>query len=134
MLSRREDLPSVTRRMTAGRMLLEGASVAAVAQATHLSVTTVTRYKVIVNDGGLEALQKMSIGGRSSALDDAAMSWIAAALSGSARDHGFPSDAWTNGRLRELIGTRFGVHYSRVYTWQLATNLGLGHRLSKSSR
>jgi hypothetical protein len=37
-------------------------------------------------------------------------------------------------RLRELISARFGVQYSRVYAWQIATNLGLGHRLSKSSR
>ena len=49
-------------------------------------------------------------------------------------EHGFPSDAWTNARLRELTERRFGVHYSRVYAWQIATNLGSGHRLSKSSR
>jgi transposase len=76
----------------------------------------------------------MSVGGRASVLDGAALEWIAAALSGSAREHGFPTDAWTNARLRELIKVRFGVSYSRVYAWQLATNLGLGHRLSKSSR
>jgi transposase len=134
MPSRTEDLPSVTRRMTAGRMLMEGASVAVVADALHLSTDTVRKYRGIIATGGLEALQKMSVGGRSPLLDGAAMQWIAAALAGSACEHGFPSDAWTNARLRELIKTRFGVSYSRVYTWQLATNLGLGHRLSKSSR
>lgn len=134
MPSRTEDLPSVMRRMAAGRMLVEGASVTEVADALHLSTDTVRKYRGIIAEGGLEALQKMSVGGRSPLLDGAAMQWIAAALSGSACDHGFPTDAWTNARLRELIKTRFGVSYSRVYTWQLATNLGLGHRLSKSSR
>jgi len=63
-----------------------------------------------------------------------ALAWIAAALRGSAREHGFESDAWTNGRLRSVIESRYGVRYSRVYVWQIATNLGLGHLLSKSRR
>ena len=48
MLSRPDTLPSVVRRMTAGRMLLDGASVEAVAEQLHLSVQTVRRYKAIV--------------------------------------------------------------------------------------
>jgi transposase len=120
--------------MAAGRMLMEGASVQAVAEAHHLSTSTVRRYQAILLNGGLEALQKVSVGGRVSVLDDAALTWISAALLGSARDHGFPSDAWTNARLRAVVASQFGVHYSRVYIWQLVTNLGLGHRLSKSAR
>jgi len=118
--------------MMAGRMLTEGASVDTVATTLQISSYTVRRYKSILDDGGLDALRRVSIGGRTSVLDDAARQWIGDALRGSAKEHGFPSDTWTNGRLRELIGTRFGVHYSRVYTWQIATDLGLGHRLSKS--
>ncbi|CAB3764311.1 transposase [Paraburkholderia humisilvae] len=129
-----DDLPSVARRMLAGRMLTEGATISAVADALHLSAFTVRRYKSIVDDGGLNALRCISIGGRTSLLDNSAREWIAQALRGSAKDHGFPSEAWTNGRLRELIGARFGVHYSRVYVWQIVTDLGLAHRLSKSAR
>jgi transposase len=76
----------------------------------------------------------MGVGGRASVLDQEALAWIAAALRGSAREHGFESDAWTNGRLRSVIESRYGVRYSRVYVWQIATNLGLGHLLSKSRR
>lgn len=134
MPSRTEELPTVVRRISAGQMLMAGSPVGAVAEALHLSTATVKRYKAMLDSGGLDALKKMSIGGRSSALDAAALERAAAALRGSAREHGFPSDAWTNVRLRELIAARFGVQYSRVYAWQIATNLGLGHRLSKSSR
>ena len=74
------------------------------------------------------------VGSADTLLDHAALIWIASALHGSAREHGFPSDTWTNSRVRELIGRQFGVHYSRVYTWQIVSNLGLGHRLSKSAR
>ena len=95
-------------------------------------LTSARRFAGI--EGGLDALEKVSVGGRVSSLDRAALEWIATALNGVATEHGFPTDAWTNARLRELIRNRFGVSYSRVYAWQLATNLGLGHRLSKSSK
>lgn len=134
MLSQPENLPSVVRRMTAGQMLLDGASVENVAEELHLSLATVRRYKALIDAGGLDALRQLGVGGRSSALDQHALEWISAALQGSAKVHGFDSDAWTNARLRSLIETQYGVRYSRVYIWQIATNLGLGHLLSKSRR
>lgn len=120
--------------MTAGKMLTDGASVAQVVDALRMSPQTVERYKAILDEGGLAALSQMSIGGRPSALDDDARRWLAAALSDSARAYGFSTDAWTNGRVRELLTTNFGVKFSRVYTWQLVTKLGLAHRLSKSAK
>jgi transposase len=134
MLSQPENLPSVVRRMTAGQMLLDGMSVEQVANQLHLSMATVKRYKALVDGGGLEALRQLAVGGRSSALDQEALVWISKALQGSARAHGFESDAWTNARLRALIESKYGIRYSRVYIWQIATNLGLGHLLSKSRR
>jgi transposase len=134
MLSRPENLPSVVRRMNAGQLLLDGMSVEQVADQLHLSIATVKRYKALVDEGGLEALRQLAVGGRSSVLDQEALVWISKALQGSAKVHGFESDAWTNARLRALIESRYGVRYSRVYIWQIATNLGLGHLLSKSRR
>jgi transposase len=134
MLSQPENLPSVVRRMSAGQMLLDGMSVERVADQLHLSMATVKRYKALVDAGGLEALRQLAVGGRSSVLDQEALVWISKALQGSARLHGFESDAWTNARLRALIEHKYGVRYSRVYIWQIATNLGLGHLLSKSRR
>ncbi len=134
MLSQPENLPSVVRRMTAGQMLLDGASTDEVAEQLHLSMATVRRYKALIDAGGLNALRQLGVGGRSSVLDQKALEWISTALRGSARVHGFDSDAWTNARLRSLIESKYGVRYSRVYIWQIATNLGLGHLLSKSRR
>lgn len=130
----KEELPTVSRRLEAGKMLMEGASLTEVAEKLRLSITTVRKYRALVDSGGLEALGQLGVGGRVSVLDTDALEWIAATLKGSARDHGFGSDAWTSGRLREVIAGRYGVTYSRVYTWQLATNLGLAHRLTKSKR
>jgi transposase len=134
MLSQSATLPSVLRRMTAGQMLVDGASVDEVADKLHLSTATVKRYKALVEAGGLEALKQMAIGGRTSVLDQQALEWISAALNGSAKAHGFESDAWTNARLKAVIEARYGIRYSRVHIWQIATNLGLAHVLSKSRR
>ncbi|HZZ12226.1 MAG TPA: transposase [Paraburkholderia sp.] len=134
MASRNRQSPTVERRRKAGTMLLNGVPLAEVADKLHLSMTTVRKYQRLVGEGGIEALEGLSVGGRVSVLDAQAMTWIAEALAGSAREHGFDSDAWTSTRLSELIRQRFGVTFSRVYTWQLATNLGLGHRLTKSRR
>ncbi len=58
-------------------MLLDSAPVETVAEQLHLSVQTVRRYKAIVAEGGLDALSKMGVGGRASALDREALEWIA---------------------------------------------------------
>lgn len=134
MPPRKEEPPTILRRREAGKMLMEGASLTEVAEKLRLSMTTVRKYRALVEGGGLEALGQLGVGGRVSVLDADALQWIAATLMGSARDHGFGSDAWTSGRLRDVIAGRYGVTYSRVYAWQLATNLGLAHRLSKSKR
>lgn len=134
MRSGNNELPTVTGRMEAGQMLLRGAPLNEVADALQLSIATVRKYRALVQHGGLDALEQLGGGGHTSVLDDAAPEWIAVALNGPARAHGFPSEAWTSVRLRELIGTRFGVLYSRVYPWKLAAKPGLGYRLTKSRR
>lgn len=115
-------------------MLLDGSTVAEVAEHFRMSPQTVRRYLALIEEGGLDALKKIGRGGRTSVLDRTALEWIAIALSGPATRYGFETEAWTNARLRKLIDMNYGVQYSRVYVWQIATNLGMGHRLSKSSR
>jgi hypothetical protein len=48
--------------------------------------------------------------------------------------HGVDSDYWTTALLRSFIEAKAGVRFSRVYVWQIANNLGLGHRLSSYRR
>ncbi|MDR5740005.1 helix-turn-helix domain-containing protein [Caballeronia sp. LZ016] len=126
-----ENLPSVSRRLRAGQLLLEGRSVKEVAEQLRMTPTTVKRYQALVSKGGLDALREMQVGGKVSALNPDAVEWIVDALNGSAVDYGFDSESWTNARLRDLIEEKFGVRYSRVYVWQLTNDLGLGHRLTR---
>jgi transposase len=127
-------LPSVVRRNTAGRMLIEGASHEEVASKLGMSMATVRRYQSLINEGGLEALDALSVGGRKSILDPAMREAIASALRGTPEAHGFDSGNWTTTLLGMFIEQKTGVRFSRVYVWQIAQNLGLGHRLAKYRR
>jgi len=62
------------------------------------------------------------------------VSWVSTALIHSPRVQGFEADRWTNERLRAAIERHYGVRYSRVYVWKIATELGLSHLLSKMRR
>src|SRR5579864_2065743 len=129
-----DDLPTIARRLAAGQKLLDGIPVAQIAEEMGMAKTTVEKYRQVLKEGGLDALRNISVGGRRSALDDAARTWIAEALRGSPRDYGFDADGWTNARMRELIRRQYGISYSRVYAWQLATDLGASHRFGRSGR
>ncbi|MEX3810937.1 helix-turn-helix domain-containing protein [Paraburkholderia sp. BR13439] len=128
-----DDLPTVARRLTAGKKLLDGIAAAEVAKQMGMAKTTVERYRKLLEQGGLEALRNMSVGGRHSALALADLDWLAEALRASPRDYGFDSDGWSNARMRELISRQFGISYSRVYVWQLATRLGVSYRLGRNA-
>jgi len=134
MLKQPSELPTIARRIAAGELLLTGASDDMVMNELRLSKVTVRRYRKLVESGGLDALKLMGVGGRESALGAEGYLQIAAVLQESARVYGFESDGWTNARVRLLIERKFGVRFSRVYVWQLVTNLGLGHVLTKSRR
>ena len=135
MLSRPENLPSVVRRMTAGQMLLDGASVGGGRRATASL------------DSDREALSGHREGGRArSAAEDGRRRTLLGPRPGGARmdrlgaarlgARSMASKA-TRGPTRACarsIEQRYGVRFSRVYIWQIATKLGLGHLLSKSRR
>jgi transposase len=115
-------------------MLLDGASDDAVMKELGLSKPTGRRCRSLLEAGGLEALRDLGVGGRESVLGPDRLAWITSALQDSGKVYGFESEVWTNSRVRMLIERKFGVRFTRVYIWQLATNLGLGHALSKSRR
>lgn len=115
-------------------MLISGASLEEVASTLGLSMPTVRRYQALINNGGLEALDTLSVGGRKSILDQPTREAIALALGGSPKAHGFHSANWTTTLLGTFIEQKVGVRFSRVYVWQIAQNLGMGHRLASYGR
>jgi transposase len=110
-------------------MLVEGETIKSVADQLGMSIQTVKRYKSAIEQSGLVALERMSVGGRKSVLDSDALAWIAGTLRESPVAHGFDTDQWSDGRLTTVIEQQFGVRFSRVYVRQLVINLGFSDRL-----
>ena len=108
-------LPSVVRRITASHMLLDGAIHEEVASRLGLSMPTVRRYQSLINEGGLAALEKLSVGGRKSILDQATRDLISSALRGSPVAHGFDSHCWKTALRGRFIAQKVGARFSRVY-------------------
>lgn len=119
--------------MAAGVLLMDGVPPEEVARRLGISKETLRKYQKLIAQGGLDAL-KVGAAGRPTVLDDAAYSWIAAALKHSARLQGYDSEEWTHTRLRDAIRRRFGVAYSPRHIWKIAESLGLTWRLSGPAR
>lgn len=111
--------------MEAGRLLAAGESIERVARLVGTTTQTVSKYKKILDSGGLDALKRISVGGRKSALNAEARQWIVDTVRQSPRAHGFDTDRWSNPKLLDAIERRFGVRYSDVYVRQLTIDLGL---------
>jgi transposase len=124
-----DQLASVTRRMSAGKMLLAGASSAHVCATLGICRKTVRKYKRCIEDGGLEALRNMRVGGRPTRLTAETLRWLRAILLQPPELHGFEGN-WTNERLRDAIEQRVGYRYSRVYIRAIVSEMGLLHAIS----
>lgn len=117
------------KRLQAARLLASGCSIESVARTMGLSVVTVSRYRTVLDTDGIEAFEKISVGGRKSALDEEARAWVVKAVHGSPRRHGFDVDQWTGPKLRAVIERPFGVRFSTVYVRQLTIDLGVHDRM-----
>jgi transposase len=126
MSTPKKHLPSVARRIRAGEMLMAGETIESVVQQLGISTPSAKRYKALLEEGGLAALENISVGGRKSVLDPTAFDWIAEALRGSPAAFGFETGRWTDGRLQQVIYKQFGVNFSRVYTRRIMIDLGFG--------
>jgi transposase len=113
-------LPSVALRLEAAQLLSEGKSPVQVAVALGISIPTARRYRALLAEGGLDALERMSVGGRKPSLSLEAREWIATVLRGSASVHGYRSDEWM-------------ISFSRVYVGQIIIDLGFSDCLKPKS-
>ncbi|CAL8480861.1 transposase [Caballeronia sp. S22] len=123
------ELHTVSLRIQAGEMLLDGLDVMHVSHELGLSEATVRKYRAMIERGGIAALRTLSLGGRRSALDDSARAMLREALARLPRDYAIENERWTIGAVGQLIQREFGLSFSRVYVRQLIIDLGFGDRL-----
>ena len=82
-----------------------------VARQLGISTASAKGYKAIIEEGGIDALENMGVGGRKSALNAHALKWIANSFRGSpaAFPFGFETDQWTDACLQPSLSGVFST-------------------------
>jgi transposase len=106
--------------------LLETGEMKQVEIARHLGVTeaAVSKWKKQLADEGPQALQLRKATGRPPKLDEAAKQALVKKLEEGAVAAGFPTEQWTQARVKKVIEREFGVVYHRNYISRLLDDLG----------
>jgi transposase len=113
-------------RRAEGIRLLEAGEMKQVDIARHLGVTeaAVSKWKRQLAEGGQQALQPRKATGRPPKLDEAAKQTLAKKLEEGALAAGFPTEQWTQARVKQVIEREFGVVYHQNYISRLLDDLG----------
>jgi transposase len=113
------------RRAEAVRLLKAG-QMKQVEIARQLGVTeaAVSRWRRQLAEEGPQALQLRKATGRPPKLDEAAKQALVKKLEEGAVAAGFPTEQWTQGRVKKMIWREFGVRYHQNYISRLLDDLG----------
>jgi len=115
---------AVKRRVRAGRMLMSGKKPAEVAKSVGVARQTVYTWVRILEEGGIDALREINVGGRPAQLAPEQFERIRQLLLEGPQAQGFGTELWTIKRVRHLIERKFGHRYSEVHVWRILGGLG----------
>ena len=104
-------------RRAEGVRLLEAGEMTQVEIARHLGVSEagVSKWKKQLVEEGPQALQARKTTGRPPKLDEVAKAELVKKLEEGAIAAGFPTEQWTQARVKQLIKREFGVVYHQNY-------------------
>ena len=113
-------------RRAEGVRLLEAGEMTQVEIARHLGVSeaAVSKWKKQLVEEGPQALQARKTTGRPPKLDEVAKAELVKKLEEGAIAAGFPTEQWTQARVKQLIKREFGVVYHQNYISRLLDDLG----------
>jgi len=113
-------------RRAEGVRLLEAGEMTQVEIARHLGVTeaAVSKWKKQLVEEGPQALQARKATGRPPKLDETTKAELIKKLERGAIAAGFPTEQWTQARVKQLIKRKFGVVYHQNYISRLLDDLG----------
>jgi transposase len=98
--------------------------VAEVARLTGAGWSSVKRWKVAVDRGGLEALASKPYPGKPCRLSATQKRKLVKLLEKGPRAAGYSTDLWTCPRVAEVIAEHFGVDYHPDHVWKILRSLG----------
>lgn len=113
------------RRLEGIRHLQSGEkSQAEISRHFGVSETAVSQWKKKLNVGGAEALELSKATGRPPKLDQLEKETLIKKLEEGALAAGFPTEQWTQARVKKVIEREFGVCYHQNYISRLLDDLG----------
>ena len=106
--------------------LLEAGGMKQVEIARHLGVTeaAVSKWKRQLAEEGPQALRLRKATGRPPKLDEAAKQELIKKLEAGAIAAGYPTEQWTQARVKQVIEREYGVVYHQNYISRLLDDLG----------
>lgn len=113
-------------RRAEGVQLLQAGEVSQAEIARHLGVSeaAVSKWKKTLDTDGPEALQARQAPGRPPKLSPDEQKQLVQILEQGALAAGFPTERWTQKRVKKMIKREFGVQYHRDYISRLLHGLG----------
>ena len=116
----------MTERRMEGVRLLESREMtqAQIARELGVSEAAVSRWKKRLEQDGSQALQPRPASGRPAKLDETAKQGLVKKLEVGAIAAGFPTEQWTQARVKQVIEQEFGVVYHPHYISDLLHQLG----------
>ena len=113
-------------RRQEGVRLLEAGKMSQAEIARHLGVSeaAVSVWERKLKEHGAESLQASRATGRPPALSQKDKQKLLKILKAGAKAAGFETERWTQGRVREVIEEKFGVHYHQNYISRLLHDMG----------
>jgi transposase len=113
-------------RRAEGVRLLQAGEMRQVQIAQHLGVSeaTVSKWKKKVRNEGAEALKPRKATGRPAKLSEDEKQALLEILEGGALASGFPTEQWTQARVKRVIESEFGVSYHQNHISKLLHKLG----------
>jgi transposase len=113
------------RRAEGVRLLQEGEMTQVeIARYLGVSEAAVSQWKRKLEQSGPDALRPRTASGRPPKLDGAARQALIEKLEAGAMAAGFPTEQWTQARVKQVIEREFGVSYHRDYISRLLNDLG----------
>lgn len=97
---------------------------AQIARELGVSEVTIHRWKTRLDQDGPQALQATQASGRPPKLHEADRQALVKKLEAGARAAGFPTEQWTQARVKQVIEREFGVSYHPNYISRLLHSLG----------
>lgn len=117
-----------TRRLSAARDLLNGASQSQVARRYGVSRTTASRWHHSIAVRGVESLRKRRATGRPSRLTPEHIDTIRKMFAAGPAEYNIPGHRWTTGKLAEAIEKQCGIRYDQDHVGRLMHKFGLKER------